>query len=128
MMIEFPLGILVVVGLAAAVCVIAMHHVLSCVLMHETTLHDLRNHVEQLQNDYTLHCAKMNGDLSGDSIEVTIIDPETGQPEPGQNIAESAIAVEQGSEPAAPASNPEIGNAPEGSIPGEQMNPSAEAA
>jgi hypothetical protein len=96
-MVEFPLGILVMVGLATIVCVLAMYHVLACVLNHETTLHNLRNHVERLQNDYTLHCARMNGEVA-EEFEVQIIDPETDilevdEAEPANEVAEIAESI-----------------------------------
>ncbi len=102
-MIEFPLGILMVVGSAIAICVIAMLHVFSCVMKHEVTLHNLRNRVERLQNDYAVHLARMSGEL-GPEFETTIIEePEPDATiEPTEPVEIAEVAVE------APADQPEL--------------------
>ena len=90
-MTPFPLGILIMIGLAAAICVIALYHVLSCVMKHEVTLHNLRNRVESLQHDYAMHLARMSGDIPEDVIEVDeIITAETANAE-STNTPSAAI-------------------------------------
>lgn len=88
-MIEFPTGILIVVVLAIGASVVSMLHVFSCVMKHEVTLHDLRNHVEKLHNDYALHLARISGEIPLES-DVDIIDDETGEPIEAAEITEAA--------------------------------------
>ncbi|MCA9303097.1 MAG: LapA family protein [Phycisphaerales bacterium] len=94
-MIEFPAGILIVISLAIGASVVSMLHVFSCVMKHEVTLHDLRNRVEKLHNDYALHLARMSGEVPHES-DVEIIDDETGEPvEPVGTLPEPDLQATQ---------------------------------
>ncbi|MBL4591134.1 MAG: hypothetical protein JKY96_04165 [Phycisphaerales bacterium] len=66
-MTPFPTSILILVAIAGAVCVLAMLQVLACVMKHEVTLHDLRNRVERINNDYAVHLARQCGDIPADA-------------------------------------------------------------
>jgi hypothetical protein len=66
--------------------VLCLYSVYANVIRHETTLHDLRNRVEELSNQQALHLAEITGELTPDMIQsdVEIIeDPEMKIPESG---------------------------------------------
>lgn len=56
--------ILLITALAAAICGLSLYSVYGNVIRHETTLHDLRNRVEMLQNNQTLHLAELKGEIA----------------------------------------------------------------
>jgi len=92
-MVEFPTGILIVVSLAIGASIISMLHVFSCVMKHEVTLHDLRNRVERLHNDYALHLARLSGEIPEDS-ETTAQPANDAGLGPIEQIAPQALATE----------------------------------
>lgn len=47
----------------AGITVLCLYTVYANVIRHETTLHDLRNRVEELQNQQAMHLAKLRGEL-----------------------------------------------------------------
>ncbi len=79
-MTTLPFGILIFVGIAGSICVLAMMHVFASVIRHEVTLHDLRNRVERINNDYAIHLARQSGELSA-QYEGVPVEQVPGQPE-----------------------------------------------
>ncbi len=62
--------ILLITALTAGICVLCMYSVYGNVIRHETTLHDLRNRVELLQNQQTLRIAELKGEIAPDDVEI----------------------------------------------------------
>lgn len=56
--------ILLVTLFASAICLLSIYTVYGNVIRHETTLHDLRNRVELLQNQQALKIAELKGEIS----------------------------------------------------------------
>jgi len=56
--------IVLITSIAAAICALSLYSVYGNVIRHETTLHDLRNRVEKLQNHQTLHLAELKGEIA----------------------------------------------------------------
>jgi hypothetical protein len=83
-MIDSGTMIVLITALASAISVLCLYSVYGNVIRHETTLHDLRNRVETLQNQQALHLAGIKGQLLPDQadhiIEVDeIIDDEESE-------------------------------------------------
>jgi hypothetical protein len=98
-MTEFPTGILMVIVLAMSAGVISMLHVFSCVMKHEVTLHDLRNRVEKLHNDYALQLARMSGEIphadeTNEIVDETSVDTNA-QGAQDEKAAAIAAPIEQ---------------------------------
>jgi len=62
--------ILLITALTSGICVLCMYSVYGNVIRHETTLHDLRNRVELLQNQQTLRIAELKGEIAPDDVEM----------------------------------------------------------
>lgn len=56
--------ILLITLFASAICLLSIYTVYGNVIRHETTLHDLRNRVELLQNQQALKIAELKGEIS----------------------------------------------------------------
>ena len=78
--------IVLVTLFASAVCMLSIYTVYGNVIRHETTLHDLRNRVEFLQNQQALKIAELKGDIS--PLEVTEI-IENGEVVPIGDVSET---------------------------------------
>ena len=76
----------------AGITVLCLYTVYANVIRHETTLHDLRNRVEELQNQQAMHLARLRGELP----ELTAQQPQSGT-EPslasGQEIQGSDVVI-----------------------------------
>lgn|GEM_PF-2096368 len=78
-MIDSGTMILLITALTGGICVLCLYSVYGNVIRHETTLHDLRNRVESLQNKQALHMAELKGEIAPDLVgEVEIL---SGNPE-----------------------------------------------
>ncbi len=60
--------IILITVIAAAICMLSLYSVYGNVIRHETTLHDLRNRVEILQNQQTLHLAELKGEIAPETV------------------------------------------------------------
>lgn len=70
--------ILLISALASGICVLCLYSVYANVIRHETTLHNLRNRVEELSNQQALHLAEITGELTPEMMQSdveTIDDP-----------------------------------------------------
>ncbi len=68
---------MLITALTGGICVLCLYSVYGNVIRHETTLHDLRNRVESLQNEQTLHMAELKGEIAPELIEaVEVLDCE----------------------------------------------------
>lgn len=92
-MAEFPTGILIVIFLAMGAGVVSMLHVFSCVMQHEVTLHDLRNRVEKLHNDYALHIARLSGEIPHADEIAEIVEDESVEPSAPEAQLEESAAI-----------------------------------
>lgn len=81
-MIDSGTMILLITALTGGICVLCLYSVYGNVIRHETTLHDLRNRVELLHNQQTVHLAELTGEIAPESpVEGEILDEEPN-PEP----------------------------------------------
>jgi hypothetical protein len=71
-MIDSGTMILLISVLASAICVLCMYSVYGNVIRHETTLHDLRNRVETLQNQQSLHMAEIKGHIMPEAMPMGV--------------------------------------------------------
>lgn len=78
---------LLITCFACGICVLCMYSVYANVIRHETTLHDLRNRVEYLQNQQTLRLAELKGEIPAMDVEIV----EDAQPD---QTAESINATD----------------------------------
>lgn len=62
--------ILLIALLASAICMLSIYSVYGNVIRHETTLHELRNRVELLQNQQALKIAELKGEISPMDVEI----------------------------------------------------------
>jgi len=82
-MIDSGAIILLISAISAGICVLCLYSVYGNVIRHETTLHDLRNRVETLQNKQTLHLALLKGEIKPDDFgDVVIVEDEEESPAP----------------------------------------------
>ncbi len=85
--------ILLISALASGICILCLYSVYANVIRHETTLHNLRNRVEELSNQQALHLAEITGELTPEmkQSDVEIIhDPDLkiAETDP-ENLSES---------------------------------------
>ncbi|MGJ8635465.1 MAG: hypothetical protein ACSHX5_01280 [Phycisphaerales bacterium] len=73
--------ILLITLFASAICMLSIYSVYGNVIRHETTLHELRNRVEHLQNQQALKIAQLKGEIS--PMDVEIIEESETIPESG---------------------------------------------
>lgn len=71
-MLDSGSAILLVALLTSGICALCLYSVYANVIRHETTLHDLRNRVEHLQNQKILHEAQLTGEIT---TSVEIVEP-----------------------------------------------------
>lgn len=69
-MLDSGSAILLISLLTSGICALCLYSVYANVIRHETTLHDLRNRVELLQNQKILHEAQITGEIAA-SAEAT---------------------------------------------------------
>ena len=69
-MIDSTTMTLLITCFACGICVLCMYSVYANVIRHETTLHDLRNRVEYLQNQQTLRIAELKGEIPPMDVEI----------------------------------------------------------
>lgn len=62
--------ILLITLFASAICMLSIYSVYGNVIRHETTLHELRNRVELLQNQQALKIARLKGEISLVDVEI----------------------------------------------------------
>lgn len=60
--------IVLITVVAAGICVLSLYSIYGNVIRHETTLHDLRTRVEQLQNNQILHLAELKGEIAPEPV------------------------------------------------------------
>ena len=72
-MIDSGTMIMLITALTGGICVLCLYSVYVNVIRHETTLHDLRNRVESLQNEQTLHMAELKGEIAPEPAEAVEI-------------------------------------------------------
>lgn len=76
-MIDSTTMTLLITCFACGICILCMYSVYANVIRHETTLHELRNRVEFLQNQQTLRLAELKGEIPAMDVEIPGDEPAT---------------------------------------------------
>lgn len=97
--------ILLITALTAGICVLCMYSVYGNVIRHETTLHDLRNRVELLQNQQTLRIAELKGEIGPDDVEIVTDAIELPQDGPLASEDVAGVISEDQSNPVSSSTN-----------------------
>lgn len=74
---------------ASAICMLSIYSVYGNVIRHETTLHELRNRVELLQNQQALKIAQLKGEISLIDVEIA----EESMSETAENAEPVQVAL-----------------------------------
>lgn len=87
--------ILLITALTGGICVLCLYSVYGNVIRHETTLHDLRNRVELLHNQQTVHLAELTGEIVPESpVEGEILDEEPSlEPNPEPEAIQEPLEI-----------------------------------
>lgn len=96
--------ILLITLIASAICMLSIYSVYGNVIRHETTLHELRNRVEDLQNQQALKIARLKGEIGPMDVEIieqseTIPESETASAQltPENSADQSEVIAESSS-------------------------------
>jgi len=82
---------MLITAIDSVICALSLYTVYGNVIRHETTLHDLRNRVELLQNQQTLSLAELKGEIPPQVLEALELPPEAQDAvELGEPVAQPA--------------------------------------
>jgi len=97
---------MLIAAVSAGICTLCLYSVYGNVIRHETTLHDLRNRVETLQNKQILHVAELKGEISPEMFKDVELVPDEEDPA-GSGETAPAIPFEgdQSAEPVSSETN-----------------------
>jgi len=101
-MVPLTSAMMIILLIASAITALSILSVFANIVRHETKLHDLRNHVKDLNYQHELYLARIDGRIS-DRGEVEILEDDD---EPSLTPSPSQESTEHAPDTAPPAADP----------------------